>query len=47
MKPETLQAMPWQPDRSGIRDAVPVLFGAMRPGPGQIEWLIDRIEGRS
>lgn len=47
MKPETQDPMPYHPDRSDCRELLTAVFGLVSPEVGQIEWLFDRIEGRS
>lgn len=45
MNAETPNAMTHLSDRSDYRDVLDVIFGRVSPDAGQIEWLLDRIEG--
>ena len=45
MPSDAAKPMPCQTDRSEYRDILIAVFGPVSSEAGQIEWILDRIEG--
>ncbi len=46
MQSAAAKPMPYQTDHSDYRDILGSMFGLISPEAGQVEWILDRIEGQ-